>query len=157
MTTQTLPEDHVPAMMLIPCLKIVTVGKTNLLWRYQSPRLSSLNILFSKNDNANVTRRSCACNDADSLLEDCDCGENELAVAISKPESITAIHRNAVIHKKNLMSKFDTIRHLCVLRFLQKTLKHPPYRMTSSKQIAESIFGPEKGTDYKIELYPDME
>ena len=80
-----------------------------------------------------------ACNDADSLLEDCDCGENELAVAISKLESITAIHRNATIHKNNLMRKFDTIRHLCVLRFLQKTQEDPRSRMTSSKQIAESI------------------
>jgi hypothetical protein len=90
-----------------------------------------------------------ACNDAESLLEDCDCGENELAAAISKLESITAIHRNAGLHKKNLMSKFDTIRHLCVLRFLQKTQEDPRSRMSSSKQIAESIFGPEKGTDYK--------
>ena len=97
-----------------------------------------------------------ACNDADSLLEDCDCGENELAVAISKLESITDIHRNAAIHKKNLMSKFDTIRHLCVLRFLQKTQEDPRSRMTSSKQIAESTFGPEKERIIRL-LYPDME
>jgi hypothetical protein len=40
--------------------------------------------------------------------------------AISKLEEVTRLHRNAKADKKDLMTKFDLIRHLCVLRFLQK-------------------------------------
>ena len=72
-----------------------------------------------------------------------------IASAIASLEKITKIHRNAGLEKRDPRSKFECIRHLCVLRFLQKIKANPRSHVRSSKEVVAMLYGESKGSDYK--------
>ena len=57
-------------------------------------------------------------------------------VAIEKLQSIVRISSNKRTEKQNSKTKFKFIRHLAVLRFLQKVHDNPRSRVKSSKDVA---------------------
>jgi hypothetical protein len=63
---------------------------------------------------------------------------SSIGVAI---ESLVRISNNQRADKHTPKTKFDFLRHLAVLRFLQKIHENPRSRVSSSKDVAESIFG----------------
>jgi hypothetical protein len=65
--------------------------------------------------------------------------------ALDKLEEVV----NAQAEKKDRMTKFDFVRHLCVLLFLQEIKENPRSCLQSSNEVAKLIFGKEKGSDYK--------
>lgn len=76
---------------------------------------------------------------------------DDLCRAIEKLQNITHIHRNAYQEKRDPRSKFECIRDLSVLRFLLTIKEIPRSRVKSSKEVAEMIFGKEKGSVYKAQ------
>jgi hypothetical protein len=74
-----------------------------------------------------------------------------LSSAIEKLKSLTAFHRNAILEKQDQRTKFECIRQLCVLRFLQKIKECPRSRVQSSTEVAKAFFGNQKGSAYKAQ------
>ena len=69
--------------------------------------------------------------------------------AIESLEKTARIHRNAALERNDTRSKFESIRQLCVLRFLQKIKACPRSKVKSSKEVAEAFFGNQNGSAYK--------
>ena len=61
--------------------------------------------------------------------------------AIEKLRSIVRITSNKRADKHTPDSKFEFLRHLAVLRFLEKIQETPRSRVSASKNIAEQMFG----------------
>lgn len=61
--------------------------------------------------------------------------------AIEKLQSIVRITSSKRAEKQTPDTKFEVLRHLAVLRFLQKIQENPRSRVSASKNIAEQIFG----------------
>ena len=61
--------------------------------------------------------------------------------AIEALQSVVRISSNQRAEKHTPQTKFEFLRHLAVLRFLQKIQENPRSRVNSSKDIAEKIFG----------------
>ena len=72
--------------------------------------------------------------------------QESLSLAIEALGKTFRIHRKIALEKKDTRSKFDFIRQLCMLRFLQK-VKSCPRSMKSSQGISEAF--KEKGYVYK--------
>lgn len=66
---------------------------------------------------------------------------NAVNNAISKLNVIVQLRNNAQIEKRSKTSKFDFIRHLCVLRFLKMINESPRTRVKSSIHVAQVMFG----------------
>ena len=61
--------------------------------------------------------------------------------AINKLNVIVQLRNNALIEKRSKTSKFDFIRHLCILRFLKMIKESPRTRIKSSIHVAQIMFG----------------
>ena len=82
--------------------------------------------------------------------------EYSIEAAIEKLKYIVLIS----IQLKELINtlaktKFDLLRHLSVLRFLQKIQETPRYRVSSSKDVTEAIFGGGESRERSIRNWSD--
>ena len=86
-----------------------------------------------------------------------DCSEDELSPnlissidsAIGRLRFIANISKSSNQEQRQRHSKFDHVRFLCILRFLESIRENPRTRVASSRIIAKTIYGVEKGGEYK--------
>jgi hypothetical protein len=69
--------------------------------------------------------------------------------AIERLRDIVKLNNNSATEERVRISKFDHIRYLCILRFLESIKKNPRSRVESSREIAKAVYGLEKGGEYK--------
>ena len=72
-----------------------------------------------------------------------------LDAAVNRLQVIAKMSNNSEDEKRHRHSKFDHIRFLCMLRFLESIRECPRTRVASSQAIAKTVYGPDKGGEYK--------
>ena len=78
--------------------------------------------------------------------------------AIQRLGDIVRLNNSSDLDRKSRHSKFDHVRYLCILRFLELVRQNPRSRIQSSRGIAKSVYGLDKGGEYKarcIRLWSD--
>lgn len=87
-------------------------------------------------------------NDCNNDFQD-DELEASLEAAIHQLRDIVKLNNNSAQEQRNRHSKFDHIRFLCILRFLELIQQHPRSRVESSREIAATVYGRATGGEYK--------
>ena len=83
---------------------------------------------------------------------------SSLEIAIQRLNDIFTMRNNSIMERRCHHSKFDHIRYVCILRFLESIQKNPRSRVESSRTIAKTVYGDNRGGEYRsrcIRLWSD--
>lgn len=78
-------------------------------------------------------------------VSDPDVPKRSIEEAIEKLRKIVQIRDNSRLEKRRGSSQFDFIRHVCILRYLEKIEQNPRSRIKSSIEVAAIVFSKDDG------------